>query len=67
MTSLQGLCQLRLMKDRGDPMLIKPINSKNKEKESQKERRDTLLKERRDSLYSEILGVAARIQGKFGG
>ena len=44
------------MKDRGDPILIKPVKfQKQMKKEPQKVRGDTLLKERRDPLYSEIL------------
>ena len=44
------------MKDRGDPILIKPITfQKTNKKEHQKERGDTLLMERCDPLYSEIL------------
>ena len=43
------------MKDRGDPILIKPVKfQKQIQKESQKERRDTLMKERGDPGNSEI-------------
>ena len=44
-TSLQWLCQLRLMKDRRDPMLTKPIKLQKLKKKSQKERRDPLYSE----------------------
>ena len=43
------------MKDRGDPILIKPSKvPKTNQKEPQRERGDTLLRERGDPLYSEI-------------
>ena len=43
------------MKDRGDPILIKPVkNPKTNQREPHKERNDTLLKQREDPLYSEI-------------
>ena len=42
------------MRDRGDPILTKPIKIPNQIKKPQKERGDTLLRERGDTLYSEI-------------
>ena len=53
-TFLQGLCQLRLMNDRGDPILIKPVSPRTNRKEPQRERGDMLLREREDLSYSEI-------------
>ena len=47
MTSLQYLCQLRLMKDRGDLMITKPIKSQTTNKKEPK-------REQSDPLYSEI-------------
>ena len=46
MTSLQCTCQLRLMTDRGDLMIPKPIKiSKTNKKESKKEQSDSLCSE----------------------
>ena len=54
-TSLQWLCQLRLMMDQGDLMITKPIKlQKPKKKKPQKERVSPLLKDRYNPLCSDV-------------
>ena len=67
-TSLQWLCQLRLMKDRGDPMLIKPIEfQRNKWKRTTERTVRHVVEGTERPVKFWNPGVAARIQRKFGG